>query len=50
MLERIQHSESDHLGELEKGFNKMAKIISVLVNTRNSANPSDAQQHNSKDF
>ena len=42
MLEHIQHNKSDCLGELEKGFNKMAEIISVLVNTRNSANPNDA--------
>ena len=26
MLERIQHSDSEHLGELEKGFNKVTEL------------------------
>ena len=50
MLERIQHSDSERLGELEKGFNKMTELLSVLVNTRTTANPNEVQQHNSQDF
>ena len=49
MLEYIEH-ESNCFGELKKEFNKMAEVISVLVNTRNSANPSKTQKHKSKDF
>ena len=48
MIERIQHSESDRLGELEKGFNKMAELISVLVNTRSTTRLGEGQKP--KDF
>ena len=48
MLERIQHGDSDCIGELEKGFNKMAELMSVLVNTRNTTHAEEAQQP--KDF
>ncbi|KNZ72640.1 hypothetical protein J132_02233 [Termitomyces sp. J132] len=49
MLECIQHKESDCLGDLEKGFNKMAEMLSMLVNTRNTASP-EGQKSSSKDF
>ena len=44
MLEHIQHSDSDCIRELEKGFNKMAEIMSVLVNIRNTTQASEAYQ------